>query len=154
MRKKIMWLLASYLVVALLAASCGPGEKKEPTGEEPVVGKKSPTEMLEILSHSMRTEQTQAGTEMTAVVVVEGTAKNITSSTLSRAEIRAVFFNSDKEEMARMITFTEGLKAGEIWNWQIKLHQSVIARAGGVAREFGVEKGGVASYKVEVGVVY
>ena len=88
-------LLVPYLVGCLTTQSGAGGSDK-----------------LEILSHESTVNEY-------GYIVVEGTAKNISSSTLSYAEVIAKFYNDAKELVGTSSASIKAVDPGEVWSFKV-----------------------------------
>ena len=88
------------------------------------------SEKLEILEYSSSINEY-------GYIVIDGTAKNISSSTLSYAEIVAKFYNVADELVGTSSAKIKAVDPDEIWSFQVLYP--------------GSNTGDIAGYKVEVG---
>ncbi|MHC3130321.1 MAG: hypothetical protein IBV52_09630 [Candidatus Bathyarchaeota archaeon] len=91
------------------------------------------SDKLEILSHESTLNEY-------GYIVVEGTAKNICSSTLSYAEVIAKFYNDAKELVGTSSASIKAVDPGEVWSFKV------------VYRGTNVED--ITGYTVNVGLVW
>jgi len=70
------------------------------------------SEKLQILSHDSTVNEY-------GHIVIEGTAKNISSSTLSYAEVRAKFYNAANELVGTSSTSIKAVDPDEVWSFKI-----------------------------------
>ncbi|GAI32494.1 unnamed protein product [marine sediment metagenome] len=130
MKILIKSLVAMALVAILIPSFTGCTETQYEPGEG---GAPPVTEKLEILSHSMST--TQFGN-----LVVKGTAKNVSSSTLSYAEVRVKFYDAAGTLLSTSLANINDLSAGETWSFEV------------MYLDIDIEK--VTSYKIGVGSTF
>jgi len=127
MKTLIKSLAAIALLALLIPSFTGCAETQYEPGEG---GTPPVTEKLEILSHSMST--TQFGN-----LVVKGTAKNVSSSTLSYAEVKVKFYDAAGTLLGTSLDNINDLGAGETWSFEV------------MYLDIDIQK--VASYKIGVG---
>ena len=70
------------------------------------------SEKLQILSHNSTVNEY-------GNIVIEGTAKNISSSTLSYAEVIAKFYNAANELVGTSSTSIKAVDPGEVWSFEV-----------------------------------
>ena len=70
------------------------------------------SEKLQILSHDSSVNEY-------GNIVIEGTAKNISSSTLSYAEVTAKFYNDTNELVGTSSASIRAIDPGEVWSFKV-----------------------------------
>jgi len=70
------------------------------------------SEKLQILDHNSTVNEY-------GNIVIEGTAKNISSSTFSYAEVVAKFYNDAKELIGTSSTSIKAVDPGEVWSFEV-----------------------------------
>jgi len=70
------------------------------------------SDKLQVLSH-------ESSLNEYGYVVIEGTAKNICSSTLSHAEVVAKFYNADSELIGTSSTSIKAMDPDEVWSFTV-----------------------------------
>jgi hypothetical protein len=91
------------------------------------------TEKLQILSHSMTTNEY-------GNIVVKGTAKNISSSNFSYAEIKVKFYDASGALLDTWLDNINDLGPGETWSFEVMY--------------LGLDTEKVKSYQIGVGTIF
>ena len=120
--------LAAILIFTLTGCTETQYQPGQSTPSQPAT-----TEKLQILNHSM------SRTQGSAILYVKGTAKNISSSTLSYAEVRVKFYDAAGTLLDTSIDNINDLSAGETWSFEVMTVD---------------EDQKVASYKIGVGTTF
>ena len=123
--KRIIGFIAIALMAMLVPNLVGCVETQyEPEGSTPA------TETLQILSHSMTTNEF-------GNIVVQGTAENISSSNLSYAEVRVKFYDANGVLLDTSLDNINDLGPGQTWSFEVMY--------------FGLDTENVKSYEIGVG---
>ena len=128
-RRSIVGLIA---VVAIVAVTMFAGCVEEPKYEEGA-GKPIESKNLEILDHRMETGEF-------GNLIIEGTAKNSGSASLSYAEVRVKFYDKEGTLLDTSLDNINDLGPGEMWNFK--------------AMYLGTDAKDIDSYKIAVGSVF
>jgi len=115
------------VILALYVVGCAETQYQPGEGAPPA------TEKLEILSHNMST--TEFGN-----LVIKGTAKNVSSSNLSYAEIKVKFYDAAGNLIDTSLDNINDLGPGETWKFEVMY--------------LGMDTENVKSYKIGVGSVF
>ena len=111
---RVIKFLALTLIVALAVSLplglVGCAETQYQPGETPSPA--PPTEKLQILSHSMSTDQF-------GFQHVKGIAKNVSSSTLSFARVKVKFYDAAGNLLSTSGDIISDLAAGETWSFEV-----------------------------------
>lgn len=108
--QRVTVIMAITLMAALTGCSASCAETQyQQGGSAPAIPQ---AEKLQILSHSMGT--TDYGTP-----VVRGTAKNVSSSNLSYAEVRVKFYDAAGNLLDTSLDNVLDLGPGETWNFEV-----------------------------------
>ena len=101
MRKTIGFILIALLILVPSLSGCF-------TTQSGTGG----SDKLEVLTHDSTIDEY-------GFVVIEGTAKNICSSTLSHAEVVAKFYNASSELIGTSSTSIKAIDPDEVWSFKI-----------------------------------
>jgi len=101
---RVIKFLVLTLIVALAVGLAGCAETAPPT------------EKLQILSHSMSTDQY-------GYPVVQGTAKNVSSTNFSYAFINVKFYDASGAAIATLSDYICDLGPGETWNFEVTCNE-------------------------------
>ena len=129
--RKIVGFMAIALVMLVLSLVGCAETQYQPGGSTP--SELPPAEKLQILSHSMTTGQF-------GNIIVKGTAKNISSSNLSYAEVKVKFYDAAGALIDTSLDNINDLGPGEIWNFEVMY--------------LGMDTENVKSYKIGVGTTF